>query len=295
MSGIFQVGSSSSSGNLTAPLSEIDTLTDTLIQTAHRIKPEFYQRLNHNNFWKLLFMEEAQIRGGKFACERDEPGYLRAILMGYDFMLKTLDQPLTPALYRQLHDTCVDGLRSQEEPNGVPKGFRNYEDGAESFGLILGETLSREGYNELLEKHRTYAYTDEFGDRIEVFKSIMCDPRQTIRFDGGPSCIKLKPVRPLTCQRNVEFCIDLYRKNLREGMAPIRAVAQLCQNLDQAHVFVDGNIRTTGILVATKMLLQNGLCPSRLADVNMLDCLSLNELENVFLRGQQSFQDHLST
>jgi prophage maintenance system killer protein len=68
------------------------------------------------------------------------------------------------------------------------------------------------------------------------------------------------------------------------------AIATLCQDLDQMHVFVDGNIRTTGILVLNKLLLQQRLSPSVLEDVNCLDCLSVAEIVEKIREGQAYFQ-----
>lgn len=70
----------------------------------------------------------------------------------------------------------------------------------------------------------------------------------------------------------------------------LHAIARLCQDLDQLHVFVDGNIRTTGILLLNKLLIENGLSPSVMHDVNQLDCLSEDELVTIIKEGQEFFQ-----
>ena len=63
------------------------------------------------------------------------------------------------------------------------------------------------------------------------------------------------------------------------------AIATLCQDLDQLHLFVDGNIRTIGIFLLNKLLYDNGLPPCTMKDVNTLDCLSTSELIDKIKRG----------
>jgi hypothetical protein len=56
------------------------------------------------------------------------------------------------------------------------------------------------------------------------------------------------------------------------------AIARCCQDLDQHHLFSDGNARTLGFLVMNKLLLQNGLSPVVLVDPNHIDMNSIDEL-----------------
>ena len=103
--------------------------------------------------------------------------------------------------------------------------------------------------------------------------------------------IELKPTRPETCYKNVAVTIEKYRLTPKENTEQIlQAIARLIQDLEQLHVFVDGNSRTLGIDLLNRELLLHNLSPSVLRDVNQLDCLSTEELVEAIKEGQHYFQ-----
>lgn len=233
------------------------------------------------------------MENGKYAYEFLEEGYLQAIYKGYLLMLQTLSHPLTPDLYEELHDAAVDGLKTNDEPNGVPKGFRTWSDGKERFFVYLNQTLSEKGFLELQERYNTYVYQDaETGDPHYFLKEAMDPPFQTISLTGGRnSHITLKATRPETSRANINACLEVYRQRPKNTEKEIlSAIGRLCQDLNQFHVFVDGNIRTTGILLLNRLLLEHNLSPCALEDVNVLDCLSEEELVDCILEGQNFFR-----
>jgi len=254
----------------------------------HYLKINGYQ-IHPEDVWRLLFMERVYIETGKLSYEKEEPGYLLGMLRGYLHMLRTLDLPLTPELYKELHDYCVRGVKSKEEPDGIPLGFRKLDDGGESFGLQEQVTLSLQGFQELCDRYDNYWYKDEVtNDIFFPLQEALFDPKRTI-FLQSPnaslsikqkSFIKLKKTREETITINIKFLLGLYENNLKND--PIRAIIRLCQDLDQFHFFVDGNIRTTGILVLNRELLRARLRPAVLLDVNFLDCLGETELMKTF-------------
>jgi hypothetical protein len=70
----------------------------------------------------------------------------------------------------------------------------------------------------------------------------------------------------------------------------LRAIAACCQDLEQLHPFPDGNARTVGVLVVNKLLLEQGLRPTALADANRLDAFSVQEVVREIVAGQQRFE-----
>jgi len=262
-----------------------------LLETMHAGFDSLYGKLKKEDLFKLLFMERKDLAAGKLAFESKEPNYYSCMLDAYRIMLITFASPLTVDLYRVLHDACCWDLYTEDCPSGVPIGYRVISDGAEAFGLVKDSTFSEAGYRELVHKYKFTVYKYE-GDDYFPFKSALVNPETTIDLSGKEvSYIKVKPSRFQTCKFNVQFCLDKYealpKTNEEEKLI---AIATLCQDLDQMHVFVDGNIRTTGILVLNKLLLQQRLSPSVLDDVNCLDCLSVAEIVEKIREGQAYFQ-----
>lgn len=238
-------------------------------------------------------MERDRIDQGCFSYEREEPGYLQGILEGYLYMLQTLDDPLTADLYERLHDTGVRGVSTASLSEGIPTGFRLWRDGKEAFQLQLNNTLSPRGYQELIHRYKTYRFIDgDTSNEHFILKEAMENPSKTIDLSGNfPSFIKLRPMRPETCRLFVDYCISIYQQAPKHSdNQKLHAIARLCQDLDQLHVFVDGNIRTSGILLLNRLLIENQLSPCVLRDVNQLDCLSEDEIIELILEGQQFFR-----
>lgn len=263
----------------------------TLYSEMQRLPGTPYNGLKLDDLWKLMFMERDRIKYGENDYEREEQGYLQGVMNGYLFMLSTIGRPLTPDLYEQLHDHCVEGIYTAEHPRGIPKGYRRYSDGAEAFYLIPGHTVSDKGVKELKNRINTYAYVDDSTkDRFNFLKDAIQSPETTV--ESQKPILKLKPTRPETCKRNAQFCIDLYLAAPKNSeQEKLFAIAGICQDLDQLHLFVDGNIRTTGILLVNKLLIENGISPTVMRDVNQLDCLSREEIVDLIREGQNFFEN----
>jgi hypothetical protein len=79
-------------------------------------------------------------------------------------------------------------------------------------------------------------------------------------------------------------------KEQNDEDAKLTAIVRCCQDLDQAHLFVDGNIRTIAFGVLPKLLLENDLRPCILPDPNILDGSSVEEIKQAICQGQETFQ-----
>ena len=97
------------------------------------------------------------------------------------------------------------------------------------------------------------------------------------------------------CQRFAQEVLYIYNqeiKNAETEEKTLEAIARCCQDLDQLHLFIDGNIRTIAFLVLNKLLLQNGLDPVILDDPNIFDCNAVDELIVAIRKGQDQFRSY---
>ncbi len=154
------------------------------------------------------------------------------------------------------------------------------------------------------EQHITKQFLFEiaFGSEItydgQVARSLY---RETMKYQAACNSLKnkminLRPTHPESCKRNVKELFKRYHTKIQSAVEEddkLKAIILLCQDLDQLHVFVDGNIRTAGILLLNKLLLDNNFSPCCLKDPNCLDCLSIDELVEKVKEGQELFSSKL--
>ncbi len=307
---------------------KMNELEQQIVLKLSKICTSKFSHITPQNLYHLTQMERKYIAGGKFAFDAIEPGYYLGVLQGWSFMLDCVlnNHELTPDLILKLHDSCVDGLRTEDYPDGVPLGFRTYQDGGEAFYLEKGQTVSKKGLKELNERYRKRKYTDSVGDDVYLFKGIMFNPKSTIQLNPSQKIdihpnkqykcsssndnlqktiksstksyfaitnvntlpmIKLKPARTVSLRIIIQKLIDQFNVSDKS----LSDIVELIQSLDQAHPFVDGNIRTFGMLLLNMLLLNQGFLPSVMDDVNRFDCLSINELTEYINEGQKYFQN----
>ncbi|TCO60497.1 Fic family protein [Actinocrispum wychmicini] len=227
----------------------------------------------------------------------NEHGYLVAMLGALTAMLADVDRPLTCRYYEHLHDLCVDNVYNTR---GVlmSKGYRGSTSGGTvRFGVRPGQTWSQEGYDELKAKFAARASDPPRHRRGNpVGKRMDSDPAMM----AGPTVenkqVVIAPVDPFTASGYVEDILAAYEHDIASlGVPPansdqrITAIARCCQDLDQIHVFSDGNIRTVVFVVLTKLLLQNKLSPAVLMEPNLLDCMSVQQITAAIKAGQDYF------
>lgn len=247
-------------------------------------------QISAKNLYKLFIdqnrWDTAPKTSPELIFDKKEPGYMRGMINGFAWMISNHFRKLDATFLEDLHD-CSIGDVVDEEGQPFSKGFRKYEDGGEAFGLKPMETVSERGIEELLSRRITYQYIDQTGDTIFPLKNAL-DNYSTIFQDLR---IKLRPTYPETCKENANFVISIYEQTEKTTEEQkLRAIVRLCQDLNQLHLFVDGNIRTIGILLLNKLLVDNDLEPCCLADPNCLDCLSEEELIAQVKKGMLEFE-----
>lgn len=217
----------------------------------------------------------------------NEPGYLRAMLAAFAFMLDTLGRPLTAARYRELHDAAVAGVR---HPDGAPfeTGYARRPWRCGFMWNIEGQlpafpTISREAWAELLGERIVWVPRRTYIDR---------DVRALIPPNGSPSrclvrlvwqpkrlsyCLAptLRDLSVAALRRALPRRVDRMVADWREAMsaaaarpspsqrrdAELAAIVRLCRALELGHFFPDANARTASTLVLHKLLLSHGYGP----------------------------------
>ena len=101
-----------------------------------------------------------------------------------------------------------------------------------------------------------------------------------------------RPIRQKTAEWAFNFLFSQYIEVIAKARSDddkLSAIVTFCQSLDQVHLFKDGNIRTVGMFTLNKLLYDNNLPFCSLNDVNVFDCLSIQELINAVKEGQAYF------
>lgn len=241
-----------------------------------------------NNFpqsktWKLLMDGKHHDTKGKFGFE-NEKRYMSALMNAYTQMLQNLPQQLDVTGYELLHDLAVQNV---EDRSGQPMqpGYRDNPHFGEGFG-VDEDTWSDDGYQELRVKYNNRAENS-------VGRVLVDDPIEMVGPLVQNKVLRLIPLYRSQCQRFARVVLDAYHQEIAAAATAddqLNAIARCCQDLDQLHLFVDGNIRTIAFLVLNKLLLQNGLEPVVLDEPNVFDCKSVDELREAIKIGQAKFR-----
>lgn len=122
------------------------------------------------------------------------------------------------------------------------------------------------------------------------------DPNYKLRIHSDPQFLEQQLSAEsidftVALKQNIQSAIDYYEKTIPSAKTlkqKIKAIVQLCQTIDQNHIWNDGNVRTAYILM-NYLLLRNKLPLSILSNANQLDCLSKEQLEYDVIAGQDRF------
>jgi prophage maintenance system killer protein len=246
--------------------------------------------------WRLV-MDGKQQHRGKFGFE-NEKGYMAAMMGAFTRMLDGLDDELTAASYEELHDLAVGGVLDRAGKK-MEKGFRNSKDYGEGFGVDQ-DTWSEEGYEELLEKYRNRGPKNVKDERYPeghpVGAALAEKPEKMVGPGVPRKVMQIRPMLAAACEEAATSVIGVFHQEIAEAEtedAKLEAIARCAQDLDQLHLFADGNIRTIAFLVVNKLLLQNGLTPVILKEPNVFDCKSVAELKAALREGQRLFNRYM--
>lgn len=231
-------------------------------------------------------------------------------------------------LYIQLHDLAVDKVwesfkyhgrhalsetfpanwavykttsyLSVREPIYMTKGLRN-PTSAVHFGLMAPDeceagTFTELGLEEFARKRDTKKWFEGLENKLLEGSSIQHNILTAQKFES------IAQTKDLIDQFFAQYykSLDILNSGqslegsfLSEHSSPLdkklELIIRTCQDLDQAHVFADGNIRTIAFLVLNKMLIENDLNPTCMYDPNVLDCTDIKTLIEHVKTGQAYF------
>jgi hypothetical protein len=225
--------------------------------------------------WKLLMDADKQQERGAYGFE-NERGYMAGMMRGLKVMLDTLDEPFTAELYENLHDAAIEGVSQRGTGEAFEKRYRTV---AVQFGGVLGKTFTIDGLGRL---RKASEWTDWFS--IEESQD---------EFKQDIVTVKHLKKTAEECAKRVTAIIERYNKEIVEVEgkdAKLTAILKCCQDLELAHTFTDGNLRTTAFLVLNRLLIQNGMSPTVLGEPNNLDGHTIEQLIPQVLEGQKRVQ-----
>jgi hypothetical protein len=249
--------------------------------------------------WRMLMDGHLQDARGEYGFE-NEQGYMAGMLNGFSRMLESVRsrEPLDARLFETLHDTCVDKVYSKplSDPDlermprdgRLKKGFRT-DDGSNVGVGYPFKPVALEG-----EPPRRVGTTTPEG-RAELAAKVARDDWYRIDVGelGAPDKLWCVTRSREQCRARVDTILTAYRTEIaaaRTEDEKLRAIARCCQDLDQSHVFEDGNIRTVSFLVMNKLLLEAGLSPAILDEPNVFDGFSVTQLVDEIRHGQAAFR-----
>lgn len=235
-----------------------------------------HPRLAHvrpEDAWRLLMDADAQAARGPFGFE-NEPGYMAAMMRALKHMLDTLDEPFTADLFEKLHQVAVTNVQSRSnEP--FDHGFRSTMTTV-SFGGLLGKTFTINGLGQLDRASSGWEdwFAVERADEKVLLKHLAKSRDEVVK--------------------RVSTIIDTYNRAILEADSDekkLQIILTCCQDLELAHTFSDGNLRTVAFLVLNRLLLLNDLNPTLLDDPNKIDGHTVQELIPLVQEGQTRVRD----
>lgn len=227
----------------------------------------YFQSFPIQEIWRLFIDAEKQLTEiGWLDFECREPGYLKAMLNAWTFLINGINEPLTLTLIQQLHAACSGSV---ENLNDDHAGSGRFREDATGFGLIYNSNVSARGLIEILDNIKDKPY--EIKElRLEVPK-----------------------LSSEEIEKIATIAIDQYGTNITLASEPIeklRSIIEFIVNLERMHPFADANTRTFSMLLLNRELIRQGFSPTILYDPNRMAGYSVDELMNEVTQGMERFQ-----
>ncbi len=265
------------------------------------------------SLWRLLIDVPEQEMFGPHWMETEEPGYLKSMFYGLNFMLETISEPLCIDYLVELHDRCVAFIQKKfivDAANGIEEYFESFPKGLrENYGVEFGliaegptSNCSKKGIAELL--HKMAAGDDYFtiqtencsiffnaktvkapvDDKIieQVWSSVMT----------GCHIISINGLSKTLLANRLNLIISRYNENISKAstdIEKIKAIAICIHDHELTHPFPDGNCRTFAVLLLNKLLIQQGFTPAILTCRDRFDAYSIEELVQEIYVGMDNF------
>lgn len=253
------------------------------------------KNLDKDLVWKMVIDGRYHSKG-KYICDEGgqvskglragrEPGYLKAMLGAFNYMVSTIDkEKIDENLFREFHKRALTkvGIRYKFDCTD----YWGDENEHASFPIGGKGNTNQKGKEELFEKKKdgwecerelkplVMRVSNKPGNRL--FAHISKTPKESRDFAKLTFEVYHKKLQELKENGKVEG--SWIAENRSEEDKKLEIIIRICQCLDQAHTFYDGNIRTIVFLTMNKMLVENDLSPVCMWDPNCLDVMDVETL-----------------
>lgn len=221
------------------------------------------------------------------ALYEDERGYMAAMMGAFSRMLDEVrrKRPLDGELFEQYHGHAVAGVQDRE---GAPLLANYRHEKAVCYGVDFGEgeqgAARREEWEARLDRYpgsKNWSWLTQFKSSLFVVT-------------GKQSRTQCREKAEQIIRAHYERMLKLDNRDVLTRDQLVReSIAECCVELEQYHLYSDGNLRTIAFLVMNHLLLEAGMLPVVPDDPNLLDVCTVAETARLILIWQQRFQDLL--
>ena len=230
---------------------------------------QHFDTFPRSEIWRMFIDAEKQRKeNGWLDFEAREPGYIQAMLTGWDVMVESLNEPVSISLIKKLHAACSNNVNDLND-GCIPGSFRDNQNSG--VGLEYGENASVDGILEIMQFDlETHYAINKRDSRLDV-------PKESLE----------------NLTNYVEKIVAKYNYEISQPLSAeskLKTIIELIVSLERTHPFVDANTRTFSMLLLNKELLRNGFSPTILNNPNRFAGLSRAELYNEVVNGMTYFQ-----
>lgn len=227
--------------------------------------------------------------------EYREPHSLHALLSAYQFMLDTVDAPLTIDTLKAFHKHTTTGVSNIEVTPGEFKKINEIN------AYFVGDGATPEAIQELNALKDELKLTFYEGKPTSIYPDDLPHTFEQLPPEGGYvfPCMKIKNGLVVIDYKKIPLItnqiLETYHRDIVDAdteSKKIKVIAQCVRKLELLHPFRDVNLRVFGTLLLNKLLLQNQLKPTALFDPSIFDNSSSDQIVGEVIRGQNNF-DHV--
>lgn len=226
--------------------------------------------------------------------DRREPGCLRAAFDALAYAISGLENnTLELSTIRRLHAHFTNLVEFSKEKERYIKPGR-FREGGECFN-ISSKSATKEGLKELLQSIKNQPI-DTLGARLESNDKLeKYDAKSLANVEIDDQLINhilnkiarqdylyhAVSVVGIKLEQEVQKLIDRYNQQIKTAASDddkLNVIIELIYDLEHIHPFFEANLRTFGIGLMTRLLMQNGFAPATFENPNRFDAYSKKEL-----------------
>lgn len=272
-----------------------------------------FQGFPPTSLWRLFIDGNRQLQAGPGGFDVKEPGYLKSLFIGFNWLLETLEE--TPSLeylqklhqlatsHTKLSSTGGEGRQLEVFLEDFPRGIRNTGVRIELEAQGINANFTEAGLKELYEKLKTGDTYFSFQRRDPIFGELNeIDGSNVDKIDFKDFLqliqkefwtIDLRNSSVSLIEPRIHKILARYNQDIEKTKSDdekLFAIASCVHELELSHSFFDGNCRTFAILFLIKLLLQQKFSPAILENPNRFDAYSVAELVQEIKNGMKVFQ-----